>query len=284
MNDIRDQAPGLRTLKWHIDWIRRPLVGIVLIAIVLAALFKGPNFFATLMVFTAVMASREWHRMVGAGRFLPEAIVTAATIVVALAFLLLWPTPQMAWIVLLGGTGISLILSGIRGTDAIWQSAGVLYLGIPALAMVSLHKLASNGAWVVIGVFLAVWATDTGALVVGKLIGGPRMAPILSPNKTWAGAFGGIVAASVVQAVYISILGGAIWPAALYGAGLSVMAHLGDLFESWTKRKFHLKDSGSLIPGHGGILDRIDSTLAAGSVAALLVLVLGLDPLFGARL
>src|SRR5690242_3270720 len=98
MGELHDHAPGFRAVKWHIDWIRRPVVGIALILIVLAALFNGAVYVAVLMAFMAAAASREWHRMVGAGRYVPEAIVTAVTVVVALGFLLWWPNPKMAWI------------------------------------------------------------------------------------------------------------------------------------------------------------------------------------------
>jgi phosphatidate cytidylyltransferase len=164
-----------------------------------------------------------------------------------------------------------------------WQSGGVLYIGIPALALVATRTLAAHGAWLIIGLFLAVWATDSGALIAGKLIGGPKLAPVLSPNKTWAGTLGGIAAAAVVEAVYVGAIGGKAVPAFFYGAALSVVAHAGDLFESWVKRRFSRKDSGSLIPGHGGALDRIDSTLSAAVAFALLALVFKLDLLFGAQ-
>jgi phosphatidate cytidylyltransferase len=284
MGDIRDNAPAGRGINWQSNWIRRPVVGIALIMIVLAALFSGRQYFASLLVFMTVTASREWHRMVGEGRYLPEAFVTAGTIIIALAFLVVYQNPQLAWIILLGGTGLSLIVSGLRNAHALWQSAGVLYIGIPSLAMASLYMYSPHGAWVMIGLFISVWATDTGALFVGKLVGGPKLAPVLSPNKTWAGTLGGVAVAAIAQSIYIGVLGGNIGLAALYGAGIAVVSHSGDLFESWTKRQFRVKDSGSLIPGHGGILDRVDSTLAAGSVAAFVILILGLDPLFGATL
>jgi phosphatidate cytidylyltransferase len=136
--------------------------------------------------------------------------------------------------------------------------------------------------WIILGVFLVVWAADTGALVAGKVLKGPKLAPVLSPNKTWSGTLGGVAAAAAVEAIFIAVLGGSAWRAALYGAGLAVVAHAGDLFESFVKRRFHRKDSGTMIPGHGGVLDRIDSMLAAALGVALLVLVLGADPLFGA--
>jgi phosphatidate cytidylyltransferase len=157
-----------------------------------------------------------------------------------------------------------------------------LYLGLPALAIIVLRDSEARDAWVLIGLFLIVWATDTGAFLVGNLIGGPRLAPVLSPNKTWAGFIGGIVAAAAIEAIFLLAIGGnPVW-GAVFGGGMAVIAHFGDLFESWAKRCFHVKDSGSMIPGHGGVLDRIDSTLATLVALAVLVLALKLDPLFGA--
>jgi len=118
---------------------------------------------------------------------------------------------------------------------------------------------------------------------VGNLVGGAKLAPVLSPNKTWSGTMGGVAAAAIVEAIYVGMIGGNPFLASVYGAGLSVVAHAGDLFESWVKRSFDRKDSGTLIPGHGGALDRIDSSLSAAVALAVLVLLFKLDPLFGAR-
>jgi phosphatidate cytidylyltransferase len=172
-------------------------------------------------------------------------------------------------------------LAAARRSNPLWQAGAVLYLGIPALAIVTLRS-ADNGAWMIAGLFIVVWATDTGALVVGNLVGGPRLAPLLSPNKTWSGTLGGMAAAAMAEAVFIAVIGGHVVAAALFGAGLAAIAHLGDLFESWVKRHFHIKDSGGLIPGHGGVLDRIDSTLFAVVALEIAVFVFHLDPLFGA--
>jgi phosphatidate cytidylyltransferase len=195
----------------------------------------------------------------------------------------LWPHRWFAWAILGFSTALAFALAPVRRGHPFRQAGGVLYIGVPALALVAARALAPQGAWLVIGLFLAVWATDTGALVAGNLIGGPKLAPVLSPNKTWAGTLGGVAAAALIEATYVGILGGKALPALFYGAALSVVAHAGDLFESWVKRRFSRKDSGSLIPGHGGALDRIDSTLSAAVAFALLVLVFKFDLLFGAR-
>jgi phosphatidate cytidylyltransferase len=149
---------------------------------------------------------------------------------------------------------------------------------------VALRAYPSQGALVVLGLFLIVWATDTGALVFGKLIGGKKIAPKLSPGKTWAGTIGGSLCAAVIFGLYIAFFGFDAVRATLFALVFSLAAHGGDLFESLVKRRFGYKDSGGLIPGHGGVLDRMDSIFAASVVLALLVFGLHLNPLFGGHI
>jgi phosphatidate cytidylyltransferase len=157
----------------------------------------------------------------------------------------------------------------------------VLYIGLPSLALVGLQGLVQQGPEIVLGLFLIVWATDTGALVFGKLIGGRKLAPRLSPGKTWAGTIGGSITAALVFGLYIAFFGFNVVSAMLFALIFSLAAHGGDLLESAVKRHFGTKDSGGLIPGHGGVLDRMDSMFASSVVLALLVFGLHLNPLFG---
>jgi len=122
-----------------------------------------------------------------------------------------------------------------------------------------------------------VWASDIGAYLVGRAFGGPRLAPVISPGKTWSGAIGGLVAAAVVGAVASALLGKGppSWRPVALAVLLGVISQGGDLFESYLKRHFGVKDSGRMIPGHGGLLDRLDAVLTAAPAAALLALVLG---------
>jgi phosphatidate cytidylyltransferase len=270
-------------LRFSQDWITRPLFGVLLAALVIAADFKGPQYLAIFVALGAVFAVREWHRMVWPQSYLFEMALSAITIIGALLALILWPREVFAWALLGTGAVLALVAAVVRGENPAWQAGGILYLGIPALAMIATRAIPTNGAWLIVGLFLIVWATDTGALIAGNLIGGPKLVPVLSPNKTWAGTLGGIAAAAIVEAIYVGVLGGNPVLGSVYGAGISVVAHTGDLFESWVKRSFKRKDSGSLIPGHGGILDRVDSTLFAVSALTVLVLVFNLDPLFGAH-
>ena len=282
MTDTRHIASA-HGLRFSPDWITRPLFGILLATLAIAADFRGPQYLAVLVALGAVFAAREWHRMVWPQSYLFEMVLSAITISAGLAAIALWPHRPLAWLILGAGTIVAFIIAMIRSESPLWQAGGILYVGVPAVAMIAARAIPTNGAWLIIGLLLIVWATDTGALIAGNLIGGPKLVPVLSPNKTWAGTLGGIAVAAIVEAIYVGVLGGSPVLAAIYGAGLSVVAHTGDLFESWVKRSFNRKDSGSLIPGHGGMLDRIDSTLFAVSALALLVLVLNLDPLFGAH-
>jgi phosphatidate cytidylyltransferase len=277
-----DHAPGIRGIRLNWDWVTRPLFGGVLAALVVAAIFGGAPYVALFGAVAGIAGAREWHRMIGEPVFGPLFFMTSAALVAALATAVLWPATATAWAVIAAGAILAALVASFRGAHPVWHGAGALYLGVPMLAVVALRGT-PHGAWVIVGMFLAIWATDTGALLIGNLVGGPKLWPALSPNKTWAGTFGGIVTAAVVESVYIAILGGQVVPAALLGAAIAVVSHCGDLFESWVKRVFQRKDSGGMIPGHGGVLDRIDSTLFVAPVLTVVVFATGLNPMFGAH-
>jgi phosphatidate cytidylyltransferase len=263
------------------DWIMRPLFGIVLAAVAILALI-WPEYFAGLVVLITILAAYEWHRMIAAGQdYRVETAITSLTAAAAVVVLLMLRQIGPALLVVAIGALAAIIVARSRGRNPVWQGLGVVYLGLPAIALVSLRAFPERGWQIIAGLFLIVWATDTGALIFGKLIGGPRMAPILSPAKTWAGTVGGSVTAALVFGCYIWLLGGTLWIAALFGLIFSAVAHAGDLFESFVKRRFGIKNSGSLIPGHGGVLDRMDSTIFASVALALLVFLANFNLLFG---
>jgi len=278
--------PALRTGS---EAFLRVLFGLFLAVIAIALVFYSPNWYAAVTVLVALFGAREWHRMVrsSAQREVADlkpihiqTAVTAGTIACAVAALVLRQVP-LAFLLLAVGAVAAFFLSRQRDDNPLWHAGGVIYIGLPSLALVALRVYPPQGALVVLGLFLIVWATDTGALVFGKLIGGKKIAPRLSPGKTWAGTIGGSVTAALIFAAFIWFLGGSVWQAGLFGFLFSVTAHAGDLFESFVKRRFGIKDSGAMIPGHGGVLDRMDSTLAASVAMALLVFLVGLNPLFG---
>jgi phosphatidate cytidylyltransferase len=283
-SQMATEAAPVRNLRFSLDWITRPFFGVVLAAIAIAALDEGRWYFAAFVGVFAVGAAREWHRMVERGKFAREFWLSAAVIALALLVLAGAPNGPAAWIVLGAGAVVVLVSARLRGAQGLWHAAGVFYIGVPALLLVALRASGARGAWIIAGFLLIVWATDTGALIAGNLVGGRKLWPRLSPNKTWSGTLGGIAAAMAIEAIYIGALGGEALVAVAYAIAVATVAHGGDLLESAVKRRFSVKDSGGLIPGHGGVLDRIDSALAASTVVGFCVLVAGLDPLFGARL
>lgn len=158
---------------------------------------------------------------------------------------------------------------------------GVIYIGVACLCMTWLRNFQNGGFYLLLYVFFAVWACDIGAYTAGRMIGGPKMAPKVSPNKTWAGLIGGCIAAVAAVMLFDLWLENrtdspiierfSLFFQFVLGLFLSVAGQLGDLLESSLKRKAGLKDSGSIIPGHGGLLDRIDALLMTIPVYALVI-------------
>jgi phosphatidate cytidylyltransferase len=148
--------------------------------------------------------------------------------------------------------------------------AGLIYVGLPVLALLWLRSLPDNGLVLTFWALSLVWATDIGAFFAGRTIGGPKIAPAISPSKTWAGLIGGMLAATILAIGFHRWLGlslSLVWVTPF----LAIAAQAGDFFESWMKRRASVKDSGTLLPGHGGVLDRLDGLVAAVPLAALAV-------------
>jgi phosphatidate cytidylyltransferase len=247
----------------------RIVYGVALgLPVLLIAWYGSPAFEAMVAVAVAVLAW-EWFVMCGGGQagivgltmggFLVAAVGIAAEIGI-------WPA--IATI----GIGVAIIaVIERRGT---WLSAGTLYLGVPCVALVWLRNDLSGGREIVLWLVAVVWAADIGGYVAGRLIGGRRLAPRISPNKTWAGLFGGVGLATATS-VAVTLANGhdrLLLPAVIGGL-LGIAAQAGDLAESWVKRRFGVKDSSALIPGHGGLLDRVDALMAVILVVAFIAAV-----------
>jgi phosphatidate cytidylyltransferase len=267
----------------------RVLFGVFLAVFAIALVLYSAEWFAAVTVVVMLFAGREWHRMVRSPvqresadhqAIYIQTAVTVAAIACAVTALVLRVAPAAFGFLAVGAVA-AFVMAQKRNDNPLWHAGGVIYLGLPALALVSLRVFPAQGALVVLGLFLIVWATDTGALVFGKLIGGVKIAPRLSPGKTWAGTIGGSITAAVVYGLYIAFFGFNVFLALPFAFVLSFAAHGGDLFESLVKRRFGYKDSGGLIPGHGGMMDRMDSMFAASMVLALLMFGWHLNPLFG---
>ncbi len=152
-----------------------------------------------------------------------------------------------------------------------WILFGIIYIGFPCYALFHLRINLDFGFETVLWIFVLVWSADTGAFVAGRLIGGPKIAPSISPNKTWSGLSGGIFAAGFSGFISAFLLGHLnMVPIIVLSSILGLLSQVGDFFESWIKRRFNKKDSGFLIPGHGGLFDRVDGLLAAVLGAAIL--------------
>ena len=201
--------------------------------------------------------------------------IASACVLAPLGLLALW-LGGTAWLALVGllsvglGTEWALLCRRLDGGARFAALlAGVPYLGLGAAALLWLRAGHGSGRLAVLFVVLVVWASDIGAYAVGRLIGGPLLAPAVSPGKTWAGAAGGLLAAAAVG------FAGLHPGSALLAGGLGIAAQAGDLMESAMKRGFGVKDSGWLMPGHGGLLDRFDGLLTAAPAAAAAALLAG---------
>jgi phosphatidate cytidylyltransferase len=185
-----------------------------------------------------------------------------------------WPGARAGLALLVAGAlATSLAAAMARAPNALWRGAGVLYVGVPCLAIVWLRNESQFGWTGLLWLLLVVWTTDVAAYAVGRAIGGPKLAPQISPGKTWAGLVGGIAAAAVVGALiglYVRPRDFGLLVAA--SALLAVIEQLGDLVESAIKRRFGVKDSSAIIPGHGGFLDRVDGLMAVAVAVAGLTL------------
>jgi phosphatidate cytidylyltransferase len=161
-----------------------------------------------------------------------------------------------------------------------WKAYGFVYCLLPALALLWIRERAEyqgigSGFDLLIWVFLVVWSTDIGAYFAGRAIGGPKLAPSISPNKTVAGLVGGVISAALLAGLWVSI---AKLPSILFwlATPFAVAAQLGDLFESGLKRQAGVKDSGTWLPGHGGLLDRLDGLVPVAVLTAAMMLSGGL--------
>lgn len=153
-----------------------------------------------------------------------------------------------------------------------WEIGGAIYITFPCISLLILRDM-EHGLLIVLWLMLVVWATDIGAFAAGKTIGGPKLLPMISPNKTWAGLAGGIASAAFTSFIIAQWLGTIhIKEFTIIGGFLAVIAQAGDFFESWVKRYFGVKDSGTTIPGHGGLLDRADGIITVAPVVLFIAL------------
>ncbi len=242
----------------------RVISSVVLIVAVLAVTWLGGVAFRLLAALIAGAIFYEWSAMsrtATSGRY---QLVAAALLGVVLLALLFGYSAAGVLILLALSVAASLLDSGIGG-QGLWTPAGLAYAGLSGLSLAYLRDGDQTGLAAILFLFAVVWATDIAAYFVGRSLGGPKLAPAISPGKTQSGALGGIVGGMLAGIALAAFLGlGNFQTLALVAFLLSVVSQVGDLFESWVKRRHGVKDSGNLIPGHGGVMDRVDGLVAAG--------------------
>jgi phosphatidate cytidylyltransferase len=216
----------------------------------------------------------EWLMIVGEAGW--NRVVASGAIALGIAGLLLaLGQIDAALVALLLGL---LAVTALSSERRIWTAVGFGYAAAAELASILVRLDPVEGFTALMLILLVVWVTDIGGFFVGRGIGGPKLWPRVSPNKTWAGAFGGFAASVAVAAGFAACGLGRTGPLLLLGSMLSIISQLGDLFESAVKRRFGVKDSSHIIPGHGGLLDRLDGFVAAVVLAAIFgVLRAGVD-------
>lgn len=245
----------------------RILSAIVLGALAIFSTWMGGKIFAGVVIIAGLLIYYEWSTITTlVSKSASANCVAWLTLILSFSFLF-FHLIAYAFLALLGGAVIAMIVGAKRGA-AILSGAGILYAGLPVIALAELRGDGLFGLFAVIFVLSIVWATDIFAYFCGKAIGGPKLAPAISPGKTWSGALFGLAAGVGVGLITVMMLrygGGFFVP--IIAALISISGQIGDLFESWIKRRFGVKDSSQLIPGHGGFMDRLDGVIFAAVIA-----------------
>jgi phosphatidate cytidylyltransferase len=251
--------------------LTRVAAALVLAPTAIAIAWAGGWFWTGLVTLAAIGLYVEWLMIIGAAR--GTRVVAAGAIALAIAgvCLALGRFDIALAVLVLGLAGVMLLSTALRG----WAAAGFCYAAAAEIASVLVRLDATTGFAALILVLLIVWVTDIGGYFAGRGLGGPKLWPRVSPKKTWAGAIGGFVASLAIAAAFAGFGFGKIGPLLLLGSALSIASQLGDLFESAVKRRFGVKDSSQIIPGHGGLLDRLDGFVAAIVLAATIGLLRG---------
>ncbi len=275
---IMEQNSG--TSSAYSELTLRVFSAFFLVGITLAGTYLGGWFFSGLILLMSLLMSWEWFALTGSKRrgvaFVVQCVSLVASVYFATEGLFLY-----SFAALFSSMAIVLFLiySKISVSEApLWTAAGSLYTGLPAIAMIWFRQDPEMGFVAVLYLFFLAWTSDSAAYFGGKTIGGAKLWPSVSPNKTWSGFISGLFGCLILGGVFAlsdaRIDLASILIASLF-LGLAVQA--GDLVESAIKRHFGLKDTSSLIPGHGGVLDRVDGLVFAIILAAVFALILDRD-------
>lgn len=261
--------PPAETAKWG-DLGVRAVSAAVLIPAVLADVWAGGIWFHLFVALIGILMAQEWVNIVHKDNPLQFALHAAGAMCGALLPLDIGLAGGLLAIAVLTVVSAAAAWREAPGGPA-WRYLGVPYVSLPPIALVVLRDDPGYGVAAIVLVMLMVWAADTLAYFAGRIIGGPKLAPRISPKKTWAG-MGGAMVGSAVAALGVGMALGVpgLWLLLIVAALLAVVEQGGDLFKSAMKRHYGVKDSGRLIPGHGGVIDRVDGLVAVATAAALI--------------
>jgi phosphatidate cytidylyltransferase len=275
-HDTPGSRPGRMTLRGRMtDLGPRIASGLVLVAGAIVTLLSGGLVFLLAWLAATLIVHLEWQRLIGGVRLALR--LAAGTLAISGAGFLAHANGVGFALLVLGLGALANAYLAEPGRRA-WSAAGIVYAGSLIVSVSVLRGSFPFGARAVGWLFAVVWGTDVVAYFAGRLIGGPRFAPLISPSKTWAGTICGMIGGASLGSLFL-ILAAHVsrleTPAPFYvlfllGLITSAIAQGGDLFESWAKRCFGVKDSGGLIPGHGGLMDRLDGFIAAATFVAIL--------------
>jgi phosphatidate cytidylyltransferase len=251
----------------------RTLSAVVLAPIAIAVAWFGWPWLPIITAAAGAVMAWEWARLCRDGRLGASGVMLIAAVLAAIAAAAASEV-ALGIGVSLAGAAIVFWMARREPADAAqWLALGALWVALPCVLLLWLARPDGIGPRTVLWIFAVVWSTDIGAYAIGRGLGGPRLAPRWSPGKTWAGLLGGAGCAALAGWGTARVLGiSAVLPLVLMSAGLAIVGQFGDLAESVAKRRFGVKDSSGLIPGHGGLLDRLDGLLAVIPAVALLAL------------
>lgn len=253
------------------DLAQRSVSALLLAFAAIALTIAGPAPFAVMCAAGAVVLAYEWHAM--SRKAGPDLVMivhglTGVAASVGTYLFGIW----IGFMIVISGAVLAALLPQ-SAHERKWTLFGVVYLGLATSFLVALRNDPAYGLWAIFFVFLMVWTADTAAYFAGRAIGGPKLAPTISPGKTWSGFAGGLIAPAVMAFAFgYWMTQGAHAVLCLVGISLAFASQLTDLLESAIKRRYGVKDSGSIIPGHGGLFDRVDGLIGAAYAAAIIVL------------
>ncbi len=253
-------APNPVSAKWS-DLGIRSLSAIALVPLVLLVVWAGAAWFTALVALVAVVIAYEWSNAAFKGDALQFALLALAGIAGAFFPAALGTSTALVCVVVI--SIVSILAAQARGYAGFWTRCGALYAGLPAVALSSLRGSTEDGAKLILWILVIVWAMDILAYFFGRTIGGPKLAPALSPKKTWSGLGGAVLGAALTSWVFSYFaLGKPVIPLIMLAGFLAIVEQGGDIFESAFKRRYGIKDSSNLILGHGGMMDRVDGLIA----------------------